>query len=85
MKTTLTATYRTLQSQINRSTAKMQQCQETAASGITLNNPSDDPSAVAPIINTQSEIRSAERFQSTIVSATNYLDNQDSAWINWKT
>ncbi|ABA88397.1 flagellar hook-filament junction protein FlgL [Syntrophotalea carbinolica DSM 2380] len=78
MKTTLTATYRTLQSQISRSTAKMQQYQETAASGIKLNTSSDDPSAVAPVINAQSQIRSGERFQSTVVAATNYLDNQDS-------
>ena len=78
MKTTLTATYRTLQSQVSRSSAKLQQYQETAASGIKLNNPSDDPSAVASVINAQSQIRSGEAYQNTISSASSQLGNLDS-------
>ena len=78
MKTTLTATYRTLQSRINRSSARLQQYQQIAASGIKLNKPSDDPSAVAPVISAASQIRSGERFASTIASAGLQLDNLDS-------
>lgn len=79
MKTTLTATYRTLQSQVSRSTAKLQDYQETAVSGIKLKTASDDPSAVAPVINAQSQIRSGERFQRTITLATTQLGNLDSS------
>lgn len=78
MKTTLTATYRTLQSQVSRSSAKLQQYQETAASGIKLNNPSDDPSVVASVINSQSQIRSGEAYQKTISSVSSQLGNLDS-------
>jgi flagellar hook-associated protein 3 FlgL len=78
MKTTLTATYRTLQSQVNRSSLKLQQYQETAASGIKLNNPSDDPSAVSSVLSIQSQMRSGERYQTTIASATSQLSNLDS-------
>lgn len=77
MKTTLTATYRTLQSRISRSSAKLQQYQETAASGIKLNKASDDPSAVASVLDAQSRIRSGEQYQKTITSASNQLDNLD--------
>jgi len=78
MKTTLTATYRTLQAQVSRSSAKLQQYQETAASGIKLNKPSDDPSVVASVINAQSQIRSGETFQNTIASASSQLGILDS-------
>lgn len=78
MKTTLTATYRTLQSQVGRASARMQRSLETAASGIRLNKPSDDPSAAASVISTESQIRDSERFQSTISTAASQLDNLDS-------
>lgn len=78
MKTTLTATYRTLQSQVSRANTKLQQYQETAASGIKLKTPSDDPSAVASVISIQSQMRSSERYQTTIASATGQLSNLDS-------
>lgn len=78
MKTTLTATYRTLQSQVGRASARMQQSLETAASGVRLNKPSDDPSAAASVISTKSQIRDSERFQSTISTAASQLDNLDS-------
>lgn len=78
MKTTLTATYRTLQSQVNRSSLKLQQYQQTAASGIKLNTASDDPSSVASVLSIQSQMRSGERYQTTIASATSQLSNLDS-------
>jgi flagellar hook-associated protein 3 FlgL len=78
MKTTLTATYRTLQSQVSRSSAKLQQYQETAASGIKLNKASDNPSVVASVISAQGQIRSGEAYQNTIASASSQLGNLDS-------
>lgn len=77
MRTTLTATYRTLQSQISRASSRMQKAQDTAVSGVRLNNPSDDPSAVASVISVESQIRESDRFASTIASASTQLDNLD--------
>jgi len=78
MRTTLTATYRSLQANLNRSGVRLQELRLMAASGRRINRPSDDPAAIAPMLQTQDRLRAAGRYQSTISTTLGRMDNLDS-------
>ncbi len=66
MKVTQSSTYRLLNSNLNRITNTLQDLRNQAASGLKVNKPSDDPTAIRPILTARTEIRHSERYLQTM-------------------
>lgn len=78
MKTTLSTTYRSLNSEMSRLTSRLDDLRNQAATGRKLTRPSDDPSAIRPVLSARSQIRATDRFISSLSAAGDRLNNQDS-------
>lgn len=77
MRATMGTTYRTLQSQINQMSNRLNDLRQIATSGKKLNKPSDDPTAVRPVLNTQTLLRANDRYLKTMGTALDRLNNLD--------
>lgn len=77
MRATMGTTYRTLQSQINQMSNRLNDLRQIATSGKKLNKPSDDPTAVRPVLNTQALLRANDRYLKTMGTALDRLNNLD--------
>ena len=77
MRATMGTTYRTLQAQINQMSNRLNNLRQIASSGKKLNKPSDDPTAVRPVLNTQSLLRANDRYLETMGTALDRLNNLD--------
>ncbi len=66
MRVTDQSTYRLMQSNLDRVTNTLQDLRYQGATGIKLNKPSDDPSAIRPVLSTRSEIREVDRYIETM-------------------
>jgi flagellar hook-associated protein 3 FlgL len=75
MRATLGTTYRILQTQINRMGNRLNDLRQIAASGKKLNKPSDDPSAVRPVLNAQALLRANDRYLKTMGTALDRFNN----------
>jgi len=75
MRATLATTYRTLQSQINQLSNRLQELRTIATTGKKLNKPSDDPSSVRPVLNSQALLRANDRYLKTIGTALDRFNN----------
>ena len=78
MKVTSQMTFRLMQSEINNITNRLQDLRQEAATGKRFNKPSDDPSAVRPVLNYSKQIQANQRFQENMGMAQNKLQAQDS-------
>jgi flagellar hook-associated protein 3 FlgL len=78
MKTTQATVYRALQYQINKMEDRMLDLRLSAATGKRINKPSDDPSAVRPVLNARSQIQQSDRYLRTLGAASDRLQIQDS-------
>ncbi len=67
-----------MQWEMNRLNSRLQDLRQEAASGRKFNQPSDDPSAVRPIISYSKQIRDSQRYQQNMGMALNQLQAQDS-------
>lgn len=77
MKVTQMATYRTLTNQLNINTSSLSRLYDQGLTGKQVNRPSDDPSAISPILNSDEEIEKADRYLETIGSTQDNLDILD--------
>jgi len=77
MKATQTTTYRNLQFFLDRTTTKLQQLQMQAATGKKLNLPSDDPTAISPVLSARTQIQNADRYTETIQTGLDRINNMD--------
>jgi len=77
MKVTQMATYRTLKNQLNINTSSLNRLYEQALTGKQVNKPSDNPSAISPILNSDEEIEKANCYLETIGSTQDNLDILD--------
>lgn len=77
MRATQTTTYRSLQSFLDRTTEKLQTLQTQAATGKRLNRPSDDPTAISPVLSARTQIQNADRYTETIQSGLDRINNMD--------
>jgi flagellar hook-associated protein 3 FlgL len=77
MRATSNTTYRSLQAFLDRSSEKMQTLQLAAATGKKLNRPSDDPTAISPVLSARTQIMSSDRYIETIESGLDRVDNMD--------
>ncbi len=78
MQVTNQMTFRVMQSEINQINGQLQELRQQAATGKKLNQPSDDPSSVRPVLNYSKQIRDSQRYQENMGMALNELQAQDS-------
>lgn len=78
MKTTQATVYRSLQSQIYKTQSSLLDLRMSAATGKRINKPSDDPSAIRPVLNARSQVQKSDRYLRTMGSASDRLDILDS-------
>ncbi len=77
MKTTLSTTYRSLNSEMGRLSSTLENLRNQAATGKKLLRPSDDPAAIRPVLSARSQIRATDRFITSLSTAGDRLANQD--------
>lgn len=77
MRATQTTTYRSLQSFLDRTSDRMQTLQLQAATGKRINRPSDDPTAISPMLSARTQIMSSNRYVETIDSGMDRINNMD--------
>jgi flagellar hook-associated protein 3 FlgL len=77
MKVTQMSTYRTLTYQLEKNTSNLNNLYEQATTGKRINRPSDDPSAISPILSSNKEIEKADRYLETIGATQDNLDILD--------
>lgn len=66
MKVTENSTYRLMNTNLNRITNTLQDLRNQGATGLKLNQPSDDPSSIRPVLTTRTQIRHTERYLETM-------------------
>ena len=77
MRATQTTTYRSLQSFLDRTSDKLANLQLQAATGKRINRPSDDPTAISPILSAKTQIQTSDRYIETIESGLDKIDSAD--------
>lgn len=77
MRATQTTTYRSLQSFLDRTSDKLASLQLQAATGKRVNRPSDDPTAISPILSARTQIQTSNRYIETIESGLDKIDGAD--------
>ncbi|MEA3544818.1 MAG: flagellar hook-associated protein FlgL [Thermodesulfobacteriota bacterium] len=77
MRATQTTTYRSLQSFLDRTSEKLASLQLQAATGKRVNRPSDDPTAISPILSARTQIQTSDRYIETIESGLDKIDSAD--------
>lgn len=77
MKATQLTTYRSLQAFLERTTTRLQTLQLQAATGKKLNRPSDDPTAISPVLSARTQIQAADRYIETIATGLDRINNMD--------
>lgn len=66
MKVTENTTYRLMNTNLNRITTNLQDLRNQGATGIKLNEPSDDPASIRPVLTTRTQLRHTERYLETM-------------------
>jgi len=78
MKVTENSTYRLMQTNLDRITNRLQDLRYQGATGIKLNNPSDDPASIRPVLTTRTQIRNTERYLETMGVSLDEMESTDS-------
>ena len=77
MKVTENSTYRLMQTNLNRITTELQDLRYQGATGVKLNAPSDDPSAIRPVLTTRTQIRHTDRYLETMGVTLDKMESTD--------
>lgn len=77
MKATQGTTYRMLGSRLNDLTVQLEELRKIGASGKKINNPSDDPSSIRPILNTRKQLSDVDRFMETMGQSLDTMQSTD--------
>ena len=77
MRATQTTTYRSLQSFLDRTSNNLATLQLQAATGKRVTRPSDDPTAISPILSASTQIQASDRYIETIASGLDRTDGAD--------
>ncbi len=78
MRATQTTTFRSLQAFLDRTSDRLQDLQLQAATGKRLNRPSDDPTAISPMLSARTQSQTSDRYIETIESGLDRIDTTDS-------
>lgn len=77
MRATQTTTYRSLQSFLDRTSDKLASLQLQAATGKRINRPSDDPTAISPVLSARTQIQTSDRYIETIETGLDKIDGAE--------
>ncbi len=77
MRATQTTTYRSLQAFLDRTSDRLATLQLQAATGKRINRPSDDPTAISPVLSARTQIMTSDRYVETIESGLDRTDGAD--------
>ncbi len=77
MKVTQMSTYRSIQFNLDRTSDSLNQLYLQASNGKRLQRPSDDPSAIGPVLSSRTQIVTSDRYMKTIASTQDGLDILD--------
>ncbi len=77
MRATQMTTYRSLQSFLDQTSEKLQTLQLQAATGKRITKPSDDPTAISPVLSARTQIQTSDRYIETIQTGLDRVDNMD--------
>ena len=77
MKATEGTTYRTLQSNLDRVTTRLEELRIQGATGTKLNKPSDDPSSIRPVLTTRTQIMHTDRYLDTMGVTLDRMQSTD--------
>jgi len=77
MRATQTTTYRSLQSFLDRTSDTLQNLQLQAATGKRINRPSDNPTAISPVLSARTQIQASDRYIETIETGLSRIDSMD--------
>jgi len=78
MKATQGTTYRMLGSRLDDITRQLEDLRTVGATGKKLNKPSDDPSAIRPVLSTRKQISNVDRYLDTMHSSLDSMESTDS-------
>ncbi len=78
MKATQGTTYRMLGSRLDDITRQLEDLREIGATGKKLNKPSDDPSAIRPVLSTRKQISNVDRYLDTMGTSLDNIQATDS-------
>jgi len=77
MKATMGTTYSTLLAHLNKINRNLEDLRIQSATGKKINKPSDDPSAIRPMLNARTQIKSSDRYTRTMNSGLDRLNSMD--------
>ncbi len=77
MRATQTTTFRSLQNYLDKASTRLQSLQLAAATGKRLNRPSDDATAISPVLSARTQIKNSDRYLETIASGLDRINNMD--------
>ncbi len=91
MKVTQMSTYRSIQYNLDRSSDSLNQLYRQASNGKQLQRPSDDPSAIGPVLSSRTQIVTSDRYLETIAGTQDglnildgYLDSTENIFVRAK-
>jgi len=77
MRATSTTTYRSLGFFLDRTSTRMADLQKQIATGKRMTRPSDDPTAISPLMAANTQIKNTERYTKTINSGLDKIKNME--------
>ncbi len=77
MRATQTTTYRSLSFFLDRTSTRMADLQKQIATGKRMVRPSDDPTAISPLMAANTQIKNAERYTKTINAGLDRINNSE--------
>lgn len=77
MKVTENSTYRLMNTNLNRITNTLLELRTQGATGLKLNESSDDPSAIRPVLTTRTQLRHTERYLETMGVTSDKMQTTD--------
>lgn len=77
MRATLSSTYRSLLSNLDKNSNRLNDLRVMGATGKRMSKPSDDPSGIRPVVNARGQVRSSERFLQTMGTAMDRINTMD--------
>ncbi len=77
MKATEGTTYRMLQTNLGRVSSRLEELRIQGATGTKLNKPSDDPSAIRPVLTTRTQLMHTDRYIETMGVTSDTMETTD--------
>lgn len=77
MRATMSTTYRSILGHLTKINSSLEELRISTATGKKMNKPSDDPSAIRPVLHARTNIKSADRYTRTMDSGLDRVNSMD--------